>query len=139
MIFRADSVDDLTVVAHKILESAEGFRIFALYGQMGAGKTTLIKEFLAILGVEDTGSSPTFSMVNEYRMHDGTSVFHFDFYRVEDPDEIYDIGYEEYFFSSAFCFVEWPEKMGDLLPEESVGIHLTVKGKSREIQLILPN
>lgn len=137
--YRADRLEDMGSIAKDILHRSRGFKTFALKGEMGAGKTTLIKEFLRILGVDDPGSSPTFSLVNEYRTADGEPVYHFDFYRVEDESDIYDIGYEEYFFSDTLCFVEWPEKMGDLLPDDAVGIHFTVDGKSREIQLFLPN
>jgi tRNA threonylcarbamoyladenosine biosynthesis protein TsaE len=137
--YTAAEVEELHAIARSILEETKDARIFALYGPMGVGKTTLIKEFLKSLGVEDRGSSPTFSLVNEYKTHQGEKVYHFDFYRVSDPEEIYDMGYEEYFFSNHYCFVEWPEKMETLLPDEAVGLRLKVEGGKRVIELITPN
>lgn len=137
--YTAKEVDDLPRIAEAILNQTGDLRIFALYGPMGVGKTTLIKDFLEALGVEDRGSSPTFSLVNEYRTSNERTVYHFDFYRVSDPEEIYDMGYEEYFFSGNYCFVEWPEKMETLLPEDAVVIKLKIEDGARHIQLIMPN
>jgi tRNA threonylcarbamoyladenosine biosynthesis protein TsaE len=138
-VFRASAISDLEEVADQILQEAGSVKNFALYGEMGAGKTTLVKAFLKVLGADDLGSSPTFSLVNEYRLPDGNTVYHFDFYRIEDTTEIYDMGYEEYFFGGAYCFVEWPEKMEDLLPEERVEIRITVSETAREISVGRPN
>ncbi len=108
---------DLGDAAQKILKEMGEHRIFALYGSMGAGKTTLIKEFCTALGVTEVVSSPTFSLVNEYSSGNDDPLFHFDFYRIKKIDEVYDIGYEEYFYSNKYCFIEWPELVSELLPE----------------------
>jgi tRNA threonylcarbamoyladenosine biosynthesis protein TsaE len=103
--------------ARQILSFAGTKRILCFYGDLGAGKTTLIKELCKQLGVTDAGSSPTFSLVNEYASENGEKLFHFDLYRLKNEQEIYDIGYEEYLFSGNYCFIEWPEKMEKLLPK----------------------
>ncbi len=136
--FFAKRPADLREIASAIIEQAGNSRLFAFYGEMGAGKTTLILEILKVLGVQDKGSSPTFSIVNEYVTGRGEAVYHFDFYRIDDISEVYDIGYEDYFFSGSYCFIEWPEKIGELLPDDSVKIHLSVRGETREIQLDTP-
>jgi tRNA threonylcarbamoyladenosine biosynthesis protein TsaE len=111
-------------VAKSILNDFGDNRIFALYGKMGAGKTVLIQHFCKILGVEDVVNSPTFAIVNEYTTKEGEPVFHFDFYRMEKPEEAYDIGYEEYIYSGNYCFLEWPEKISELLPGTFVYISI---------------
>ncbi len=100
---------------------------------MGAGKTTFIKALLQLLDVEDSVSSPTFSMVNEYFSAEIGPVFHFDFYRIESEGEILDIGYEDYFYSDGFCLVEWPEKIPDLLPENSLKIRISTHRDQRTV------
>ena len=116
-------------VARKLLHEFADDRFFAFFGKMGVGKTTLIKEMCAVLGVEDTVCSPTFAIVNEYSRPlvaaDGAGrgeepVYHFDFYRLKTIGEAYDIGYEEYFYSGCYCFTEWTEKIEELLPESYV-------------------
>lgn len=114
------SLGDLPEVAEQIIESAKGKEIVAFYGAMGAGKTTLIREIAEQLGVVDNVTSPTFSLVNQYMTNDGEQIFHFDFYRIEKIEEAYDFGYEEYFFSGNLCLVEWPEKIEELLPEDTL-------------------
>ncbi|MCD4736683.1 MAG: tRNA (adenosine(37)-N6)-threonylcarbamoyltransferase complex ATPase subunit type 1 TsaE [Bacteroidales bacterium] len=109
------------IVPH-ILKSFLKHRIFVFKGEMGAGKTTFIKYFCEFLGVVDLVTSPTFSIVNEYRSRNQEPLYHFDFYRIESIHEAFDLGYEEYFYSGFFCFVEWPEKIEELLPENSVYI-----------------
>jgi tRNA threonylcarbamoyladenosine biosynthesis protein TsaE len=99
--------------------------VVAFFGKMGVGKTTLIKALCNQLGVEDVVSSPTFALVNEYLTEKEESVFHFDFYRIESIEEVFDIGYEEYIYSGNFCFIEWPEMMVELLPESYV--YLTIE------------
>ena len=121
-----------------IIEAGE-FRLFAFYGKMGAGKTTLINAILEVLGVDDGGSSPTFSLVNEYEGRLGEPIYHFDFYRIENLEEVYDIGYEEYFFSTNYCFIEWPEKVEELLPDDVVKVQIRVEGDHREILLDVDN
>ena len=109
-------------------------RIIAISGEMGAGKTTFIKAVCKILGVSQTVNSPTFALINEYFTNDGASIFHFDLYRIENPEELFDIGYEDYFYSGAWCFIEWPEKASQLIPEEALLVHIVVKeDESREI------
>jgi len=115
-------------------------RFFAIYGEMGAGKTTLIQAIGKELGTRDIISSPTFSLVNEYLIDgaESNSIYHFDFYRIKDLEEVYDIGYEEYFYSDNYCFIEWPEKIETLLPEHYVEIRISrVQGaeKLREITI----
>jgi tRNA threonylcarbamoyladenosine biosynthesis protein TsaE len=106
-----------------------GKRIFAFYGELGAGKTTFIKALCRMLGVEDEALSPTFAIINEYATRDRAPVFHFDFYRILNITEIFDIGYEEYLSSGSYCFIEWPERMQELLPGEAVGVYISGEGE----------
>ena len=99
--------------------------IFAFYGKMGSGKTTFIKSLCEELGVEDTINSPTFAIVNEYEDREANTIFHFDFYRIKSIAEVYNMGYEEYFYSNAYCFIEWPELIEELLPEEHIRVDIT--------------
>lgn len=100
--------------------------VFAFYGGMGAGKTTFVKAVCEELGVEDVVTSPTFAIVNEYRSEtSGELIYHFDFYRIKKLEEVYDMGYEDYFYSGATCFVEWPELVEELLPEDAVRVTIT--------------
>ncbi len=99
-------------------------RVFAFYGKMGAGKTTFIKAVCEELGVEDVITSPTFAIVNEYQIKEKGKVFHFDFYRIRRLEEVYDMGYEDYFYSGALCFIEWPELIEPLLPEDAVRVSI---------------
>lgn len=134
-MIRTYQLSDLSVVAEQILDTAAS-KILLFYGEMGSGKTTLIKELAKQLGVEDVTSSPTFSLVNEYHSKNGEIVYHFDFYRIEDEEEAYDMGIEEYFDSDAWCFIEWPENVENLLPLESVVIKLTINpDNTRTIQI----
>jgi len=132
-------LSDLDDVASKILKSVGDYRTMMFFGEMGVGKTTLILKIIEQLGAEEAGSSPTFSIVNEYSAGNGSPIYHFDFYRIESEEEIYDIGYEEYFFSGNFCMVEWPEKMGTLYPDEAVEIKLERQGERRSIKVNLPS
>ena len=118
------SVDELPMVAQKLLEEFPDDRFFAFFGKMGVGKTTLIKEICAALGVEDNVCSPTFAIINEYVAGDGEPVYHFDFYRLKSTAEAYDIGYEEYFYSGCYCFTEWTEKVEELLPDCYVRVEI---------------
>ena len=132
---RTYQLSDLPAVAEQILEKAPS-KILLFYGEMGSGKTTLIKELAKQLGVEDVTSSPTFSLVNEYHSRNGEILYHFDFYRIEDEEEAYDMGIEEYLDSKAWCFIEWPENVENLLPLESVVIKLTINpDNTRTIQI----
>lgn len=129
--FVARNLKELDDVAKEILDFIKDQNIVAIDGKMGAGKTTLIKSICKKLGVFEIVSSPTFSLVNEYTDTDGKSVFHFDFYRIKKLEEVYDIGYEEYFYSGNFCFIEWPEMITDLLPKNHTIIKIKV-GENEE-------
>lgn len=115
-------LNDLETVAQAVIDNSS-HKTLLFYGDMGVGKTTLIKEISKLLGVTDVTSSPTFSLVNEYEGAD-SKVFHFDFYRIEDENEVYDIGIEDYFYNNAWCLVEWPEKIPNIIPEDAVKIIL---------------
>src|SRR5690606_27204168 len=117
-------LEELKEAAQTIIDAFPQERIFLFYGHMGAGKTTLINELCLLLGVTDHTSSPTFSIVNEYEAAKG-QIYHFDFYRLKDEMEALDMGYEEYFYSGHYCFVEWPEKISNLLPLHYVKISIS--------------
>ena len=125
MDIHTTSIADLPAAAASILKYADTNRILLFYGEMGAGKTTLIKTMCRQLGVEDAVSSPTFSIVNEYKSPNGP-VFHFDFYRLSNQTEALDLGYEEYFDSGNYCFIEWPEKIAGLVPDQYTGVRIAV-------------
>jgi tRNA threonylcarbamoyladenosine biosynthesis protein TsaE len=127
------NLSQLPAVAKQLLQSFDGEKIIAFYGAMGSGKTTLIKAICEELGVKDTISSPTYSIVNEYRTAKGEKVYHFDFYRIKSVDEAYDMGYEEYFYSKAYCFIEWPEKIDELMPLTYEKVTITLQGEDRVI------
>ena len=114
-------IENIREVARKFVEEIGERRVFAFYGKMGAGKTTFIKAVCEELGVEDVITSPTFAIVNEYTTGE-KSIYHFDFYRIKKLEEVYDMGYEEYFYSGALCFIEWPELIEELLPEDAVKV-----------------
>ncbi|WP_418992758.1 tRNA (adenosine(37)-N6)-threonylcarbamoyltransferase complex ATPase subunit type 1 TsaE [Alistipes sp.] len=118
--------DELPQVAEAVIAQTGRRTVVALRGEMGAGKTTLIREIAALLGVTDTVTSPTFAIVNQYRGAGNRRIFHFDFYRIDDPREAFDLGYEEYFYSGDLCLVEWPEKIEQLLPENVVTVRIAV-------------
>ena len=128
-------VSELPAIAKSILDFAKGKKIFCFYGELGAGKTSLIKELCKQLGMKDEGSSPTFSLINEYQTKDEKKLFHFDLYRLKNESEIYDIGYEEYLFSGNYCFIEWPEKIERLLPPNFVKVRIEVKEGERIISI----
>jgi len=119
------SLADLPGAAQLLLNFAGSQKIFLFYGNMGAGKTTFIKELCAHLGVEESVTSPTFSIVNEYN-GSTTQVYHFDFYRLKNQEEALDMGYEEYFYSGNYCLIEWPEKIPDLLPLNYIKVNIQV-------------
>jgi tRNA threonylcarbamoyladenosine biosynthesis protein TsaE len=132
VILRCGSQDNLPLIARKILLSFKNRRVFAFSGSMGAGKTSLIQQLCKELGVADFTVSPTFSLVNEYRDQQGAPVYHFDFYRINHIREAYDMGYEEYFFSGHYCFIEWPEMIMELLPPDCVYIRIEIDDLSGE-------
>ncbi|MFL5762558.1 MAG: tRNA (adenosine(37)-N6)-threonylcarbamoyltransferase complex ATPase subunit type 1 TsaE [Bacteroidia bacterium] len=130
---KINDISELPALAREIIASMENEKVIAFYGEMGAGKTTLIKVICEELGVMDTISSPTFSIVNEYRGKGGRKIYHFDFYRIKNEGEAYDLGYEEYFYSGALCLIEWPEKIMDLLPLEISKVKIVKEGESRSV------
>lgn len=117
MKLRIDSLETIHQTAQAFLDATTDKRVFAFYGSMGAGKTSFIKAICETLGVEDVITSPTFAIVNEYALPNQESVYHFDFYRINKMEEAFDLGYEEYFYSGSYCFIEWPEKIEALLPD----------------------
>ena len=133
----AENLEQLNSIAKQILDYTSTHKKFAFYGEMGVGKTTLIKALSLQLGVTDIVSSPTFSIVNEYQANENTKVYHFDFYRIEDEKEAYDMGYEEYFFSNAYCFIEWSEKIPNLIEDDMVKIKMSVAVNTRKIEVII--
>jgi tRNA threonylcarbamoyladenosine biosynthesis protein TsaE len=116
--------DELGGIAKKILQLFPEERIFIFRGELGAGKTTLIKELCGQLQVSDATNSPSFAIVNEYNTETGAKLYHFDFYRIKKLEEVFDIGYEEYFYSGNYCFIEWPELIEEILPENHVEIKI---------------
>lgn len=126
--------NELPEAAKELLNFAGEERVFLFYGEMGAGKTTFIKALCRALGVEDPVSSPTFSIINEY-IANGQSMYHFDFYRIKTENEALDMGYEDYLFSGNYCFIEWPERISNLLPQKCIEISLQqTTGDERELR-----
>lgn len=128
--YTCKSLHELPAIVRLLLDTWPRARIFAIYGKMGAGKTTFIKEFCRQLGVESIVNSPTFAIVNEYLTTGGQSVYHFDLYRLERWEEMLDIGYEDYFFSENYCLLEWPEKIENLLPDHHVKVMIETEAGS---------
>lgn len=118
------NLEELQAAADKFIEEMGDHAVFAFYGDMGAGKTTFIKAVCRELGVAETVSSPTFAIINEYRGGDGNPIYHFDFYRIHKLEELFDFGYEDYLYSGHTCFIEWPELVEQILPENSVKLSI---------------
>ncbi len=137
MELRSKQLEDLPEVAQKIIELAESNKILTFSGPMGAGKTTLITAICKALGVVDAISSPTYSLVNEYLDAEGRTIYHFDFYRIEDEEEALDMGVEEYFYSGNLCLIEWPEKIAGLLPENCIQLKINLEKSERIFNLEL--
>lgn len=127
MKFVLNNLSDLDFVANEFIKCIGDRNVFAFYGEMGSGKTTFIKAVCVSLGVTETITSPTFSIVNEYEKSDGEPIYHFDFYRIENIEEAYDFGYEDYFYSGHLCFIEWPQLVDPLLPESVVKVEIIVE------------
>lgn len=126
MEFVIKSLSDINSVANQFLKQYGDRRIFAMYGEMGVGKTTFVKAICEVLGMDDEANSPSFSIVNEYK-GGSKCIYHFDFYRINNPEEAYDFGYEEYFYSDDMCFVEWPEKIELLIPDNALALRFFEK------------
>ena len=122
MEIKINNINSIGEAARDFIKEIGDRRVFAFYGKMGAGKTTFIKAVCEELGVEDVITSPTFAIVNEYGLPTGESLFHFDFYRIKKLEEVYDMGYEDYFYSGALCFIEWPELIEEVLPDDAVRV-----------------
>lgn len=136
IVFQNCSLSELPAVSRKILDAYREELVFALYGNLGAGKTTMIKAFCQVLGVTDEVTSPSFTLVNEYHCENDELVYHFDFYRIKKLEEVMDIGYEEYLYSGWYCFLEWADKMEELLPESYVQV-IIEKNEHDETRKIL--
>lgn len=122
MKIKIDSLDNIHAAAKQFVDNMGISKVFAFYGKMGAGKTTFIKAICEVFGVDDVITSPTFAIVNEYTAASGTPIYHFDFYRIKKIEEVYDMGYEDYFYSNNLCFLEWPELIENLLPGDAVRV-----------------
>ncbi len=129
------SLNELTTIAQEVVNNTQN-KVLLFNGDMGVGKTTLIKEICKILGVDDVAHSPTFSLVNEYKTINNETVYHFDFYRIEDEEEAYDMGVEDYLYSNNWCLIEWPENVKNLLPLDAVEVKIMLLDDGqRNIQL----
>ena len=137
MLIKVRNLSELPAAAGEFLRRYSSARIFAFHGELGAGKTTFIKALCEALGVKDTMSSPSFSLVNEYHDEKNQPVYHFDLYRLKSPQEALDIGLEEYLYSGNYCFIEWPERAEELLPGETVNVTIVNCDGNREITVRL--
>jgi tRNA threonylcarbamoyladenosine biosynthesis protein TsaE len=137
MTLEIASLDQIHQTAKAFLKATAGKTIFAFYGAMGAGKTSFIKAICEELGVTDVINSPTFAIINEYSIPNGGSIYHFDFYRINKVEEAFDMGYEEYFYSGQYCFIEWPEMIESLLPEECTKVHIEEQPGGKRIVSIV--
>ena len=118
------NIENIHEAARLFIDAMGDQQVFAFYGSMGAGKTTFIKAICEEMGVSDVVTSPTFAIVNEYTTDKRQRIFHFDFYRIKKLEEVYDMGYEDYFYSDALCFIEWPELLEELLPDNAVRVNI---------------
>lgn len=136
MKFIVNNLDEIDQVAQDFLDALEEHKIIAFYGKMGAGKTTFIKALCRKLGSNDNITSPTFALINEYKTAKNEAIYHFDFYRINKIEEIFDFGYEDYFYSGAFCFIEWPELIEEVLPENTIIVSIKeIDQNKREVVL----
>jgi tRNA threonylcarbamoyladenosine biosynthesis protein TsaE len=139
MEIKINSLDSIREAARQFIDGIGQHRVFAFYGSMGAGKTTFVKAICEELGVDDVITSPTFAIINNYELRDTNyevgirnsefgipqDIFHFDFYRIKKLEEVYDMGYEDYFYSGALCFIEWPELIEEILPDDAVRVSIS--------------
>lgn len=136
MNIKIESIDTIDKAAIEFIKAMEDNTVFAFHGEMGAGKTTFIKAICEHLGVSDSINSPTFAIINEYRSDSGELIYHFDFYRINKVEEAFDFGYEDYFYSGSLCFIEWPEKVESLLPNDTVNVSIKVmEDGSRDVMV----
>jgi tRNA threonylcarbamoyladenosine biosynthesis protein TsaE len=135
-VFRSVGVSEMKEIARYIVQELGRFQVWLFYGELGSGKTTLIKEIGKVLGVSDTMSSPTFSIINEYEAKGHEKIFHFDFYRIKNEAEAYDIGTDEYFYSGLPCFIEWPEKIPSLIPPLFANVFIQVENNTQRTIVI---
>lgn len=124
--FKINGIEELSKVSDLLISWRDKSNIIAFYGNMGAGKTTLVKNLCSRLGVQDEVNSPTFALVNEYQTETFDSVFHFDFYRIKSLEEVFDIGYEDYFYGGSLCLLEWPELIDPIMPEHFIKVDITL-------------
>lgn len=127
------NITELPSAAKQLVDSLNGEKVIAFYGEMGSGKTTFIKAICEVLDVKDAISSPTFSIVNEYHSSSDKKIYHFDFYRINSQSEAFDMGYEEYFYSNHYCFIEWPDKIEELLPPSHKKVTIALQDEQRVI------
>lgn len=137
LVFVSENLEQLPKIAKDILAFVSSYKQFLFYADIGVGKTTLIKALSLQLGVEEGVSSPTFSIVNEYTSRTNVKIYHFDFYRLKDEEEVFDLGFEEYLLQDAYCFIEWPERAPNLIKDDMVVIKIRLDGKKRIIEIII--
>ena len=135
-IFYTNKAQELDEIAKAIVKVFKNEKKIVFFGEMGVGKTTLIKSICKVLNVQDVVTSPTFSIVNEYQSKDGNSLYHFDFYRIKNQEELFDLGLEEYIYSDNYCFIEWPEKAEGLLSDNFIQVQMTKNKECRIIKVI---
>lgn len=136
MEIKIESLDTIHEAAKQFINNIGNNKVFAFYGKMGVGKTTFTKAICEVLGVQDVITSPTFAIVNEYTDGNGNPIYHFDFYRIKKLEEVYDMGYEDYFYSNSLCFIEWPELIEELLPANAKKVTITtLEDGTREIEM----
>ncbi|MGB0882390.1 MAG: tRNA (adenosine(37)-N6)-threonylcarbamoyltransferase complex ATPase subunit type 1 TsaE [Vicingaceae bacterium] len=131
--YKSKSLEDLNEIAQQLIADFGNQKVILFYGEMGMGKTTLIKVLCQELGVDELTNSPTFSIVNEYLSNQNKTIYHFDFYRIEAEEEVFDMGYEDYFYGDSYCFIEWPEMIPNLLPEDAVKVKIDLDEQNNRV------
>jgi len=140
MQLKINNIHEINNVAKQFIDQIGNKKVFAFYGTMGAGKTTFIKAVCEELGVLETITSPTFAIINEYKDGEGNSIYHFDFYRINKLEEAFDFGCEDYFYSENLCFIEWPELVESILPDNTVKVYITeTENGERFVEIEHPN